>query len=114
MCYTYLRPERKSMKEETKMINFRMKPEEVILLDTYAKQQGVTRSDYIKRALNQAFSKSKDGTSVDLSGRTRRGEKVKECPFGGSPAKCSQADWRVLPTKVKVCTTCGIKRAPAR
>lgn len=96
------------------MLNFRVKEQELNLIDKYAQIEGLTRSDYIRNAINAALSRS-GGATVELSERQRAHEPTKTtssvgCPHG-NPRGCPSAQWVKLAQGVKQCTTCGVKSA---
>jgi hypothetical protein len=82
---------------EGQMINFRMKPSEIRVLDEAATAAGLTRSDFIRKAVWVAIHSYVPGAA----------EKPK-CQFG-DPKECPVAQWTKVGTR-KVCRTCGTYR----
>lgn len=98
---------------ESKMTNVRLKAEEVAKVDAVSSSMGMSRSDFIRKALTEALAKYA-GDETPVTGVRVRG---KEKPKTGSTyphstcPKGPQCSWVKAPTGVKICTTCKIKRA---
>ncbi len=91
------------------MINFRLKNEEVELVDKYAQMEGLTRSDYIRNALNAALRSSGKGVRLSERSAPQKVEIKTKC-VAGNIVNCPAANWQRLATGIKVCTTCGERR----
>lgn len=98
---------------ESKMTNVRLKAEEVAKVDAVSHAMGMTRSEFIRRALTEALAKYA-GDDTPVTGVKVRGpERPKSAstyPHSTCP-KGPQCQWVKAPTGIKICTTCKIKRS---
>lgn len=97
---------------ESKMTNVRLKAEEVAKVDGIARSMGITRSEFIRKALTEALSRYAGDdtpvTGVQVRGKEKpksAGYQYDTCPKG------PQCQWVKAPTGIKICTTCKIKRS---
>lgn len=96
------------------MVNFRAKESELALIDKYAQLEGITRSDWIRNAINSVLKQSGNAVAVtERSAPTAKKELSTDGPqcILGTPTNCPSAQWVRLATGIRQCTTCGVKRA---
>lgn len=94
----------------TKMINFRLREEDLPRLDAAAERAGMSRSDFIRQAVTEYVARL-DGRQGALAAEGKRGKakpraeglKFEDCPK--NPA-CQLVR---LNTGVKACRVCGRK-----
>ena len=95
------------------MINFRLREEDLPKLDAAARTAGMSRSDFIRRAVTEMVGRY-TGSDVSLESAKVRGvaaSKVdRKMPFDDCPRN-SACRLQRLATGVKLCSTCGIKSA---
>lgn len=99
---------------ESKMTNVRLKAEEVAKVDAISQRMGMSRSDFIRKALTEALAKYA-GDDTPVTGVKVRGKEKPKTPGSTYPydacPKGPQCQWVKAPTGIKICTTCKIKRA---
>ncbi len=83
---------------EGHMINFRLKPAEIRVLDEAAAAAGLTRSEFIRKAVWLAIH----------SYVPEEKKKDSLCPQG-DPQSCQQAVWTKI-GRGKICRTCGTSK----
>lgn len=93
------------------MVNVRLKEDEVAKIDRVAEKLGQTRSAFIRRALTESLARY-TGDETPVTGVRVRG-KEKAAParalaFPDCPRNTA-CKMTTLPTKVKLCQTCGLK-----
>lgn len=97
---------------ESIMMNCRLKAEEVERIDAVAKQMGMSRSEFTRKALSEALAKytAEDTpvTGVQVRGKAKKG--ASKYKYDGCPSN-PQCQFVKAPTGVKICTSCGVKRA---
>lgn len=97
----------------SQMINFRLREEDIPKLDAAARTAGMTRSDFIRKAVTELVARytSHDAPLEAAPGRGQAAPKVdRKMPFADCPRNVACKLQR-LPTGVKLCSTCGIKTA---
>ena len=97
---------------ESKMVNVRLAVNEVTKIDRAAHIIGMSRSEFIRKALTEALAKYA-GDDTPVTGVKVRGkEKPKGSNYPHSTCpKGPQCQWVKAPTGIKICTTCKIRRA---
>lgn len=97
----------------SQMINFRLREEDLPKLDAAARTAGLSRSDFIRRAVTELVGKY-TGTEVSIESAKVRGAALpkvdRKMPFADCPRNPACRLQR-LPTGVKLCSSCGIKTA---
>lgn len=95
------------------MINFRLREEDIPKLDAAARTAGMTRSDFIRKAVTELVAKY-TRNETPLEAAAGRGPSVKQedrkMPFSDCP-KNTACKLQKLPTGIKLCTTCNTKMA---
>lgn len=96
----------------SKMVNFRMKQHELDQIDNAARMSGLTRTDWIKNAIDLSLRSMTPAkpTRVKIPAATA-GPQCLE--VGHDVANCTMAVWTTLPTRVRLCQTCGVKVQPS-
>ena len=97
---------------ESVMTNVRLKTEEVAKIDAVSQRMGMTRSEFIRKALTEALAKYA-GDDTPVTGVKVRGKekpKGKTYPHATCPSG-PQCQWVKAPTGIKICATCKVKRA---
>lgn len=95
------------------MINFRLREEDIPKLDAAARTAGMTRSDFIRRAITELVAKyTRNETPLEAApGRGPAAPKQdRKMPFPECP-KNTACNLQKLPTGIKLCTTCNTKIA---
>jgi Arc/MetJ-type ribon-helix-helix transcriptional regulator len=95
------------------MINFRLREEDIPKLDAAARTAGMTRSDFIRRAITELVARytRHEEPLEAASGRGPAAEKPsKRQPFSDCPRN-KACKLQKLPTGIKLCGTCGVKIA---
>lgn len=90
----------------TQMLNFRVKDAELRAIDAAAKAAGMNRSDFIRFALNSVL---KNEVAVTVKPKPAPQTKTK-CAQGQDPRTCVSAVWVKLPTGVRQCQVCGVRK----
>jgi hypothetical protein len=89
------------------MVNFRAPQESVDMYDRAADESGMTRSEWLRNAAELALGSHRD------KGFTPKANVISVTPgpqcVEGNFRGCEAADWRKLPSGIKVCGTCGIR-----
>lgn len=94
---------------ESVMINVRLSRAEVARLDKAAEQAGISRSDFMRQAIEHELARRGDKGSV--TGVKVRGKaKKSKFPYDNCP-KGPQCQFARTVTGIQVCGTCGNKRA---
>lgn len=91
----------------TQMVNFRVKDHELTLIDKYAKMEGLSRSDWIRNAINRALKNNESTVGIELKERKGTNDNSQKCKFGD--ARQCPANKVKLATGIKVCQTCGLR-----
>lgn len=94
------------------MVNVRLKSSEVAKIDAAADKMKMTRSAFIRDALTKALAQVGDGTQVTgVRVRGKAAPKAKtNYPYEDCP-KGQYCQFVKAPTGIKICRTCGLKRA---
>jgi hypothetical protein len=97
---------------KTEMMNFRLRSEDVPKLDAAAKAAGLTRSDFVRRAVTELVARytgeRKPMEAAGTRGPAAPKQSSKGYPFPDCP-KNPACKFQKLPTGIKLCQTCGIK-----
>ena len=96
----------------SQMVNVRLKAQEVAKVDAVATRMGMSRSEFIRKALTEALAKYA-GDDTPVTGVKVRGKEKKKSvtyPYDTCPSG-PQCQWVKAPTGVRICTTCKLKRS---
>lgn len=85
------------------MINFRAEPNELAAIDNAARQLGLNRSDFIRRAINDYLGRERE---VAVEVRTSRNG---ECIEGKQIRDCTMKSMQKQANGVQMCVVCGKK-----
>jgi len=86
-----------------------MKQHELDQIDNAARMTGLTRTDWIKNAIAMSLQSvvAAKPARVKIPAATAGPQCVE-----GNVDSCTQAQWTTLPTRVRLCQTCGVKVQP--
>lgn len=91
------------------MINFRVKDDDIRRLDNAAKAAGLSRSEFVRRAVSlQVAHYTGDSTPLEAAPHRGKAKEKPATPFPDCPrnAACSLIK---LPTGVKACQACSLR-----
>jgi len=98
---------------ESKMMNFRLRNEDIPKLDAAAKKMNMSRSDFIRAAVSEHVARVTQHKGK-LEAAPHRGEAKKAQPGTKKFPDCPKnpaCSFRKELTGIKICTTCGVKTA---
>lgn len=99
---------------DSQMVNFRVVANDLRRIDSVAKKLGMTRSDFIRQAVTEHVGRyTGDETVVAPKagrGKAKTAEPTSKGLFPDCPRN-SACSFQRLPTGVKLCTLCGVKKA---
>jgi predicted DNA-binding protein len=96
---------------ESIMTNVRLKKSEVARIDAAAERTGVSRSDFIRRAIEHELAKLGDtGAVTGVRVRGKAAKATAKYPYPDCP-KGPQCQFARTVTGIRVCSTCGVKRS---
>lgn len=91
------------------MVNFRLRDEDVLRIDAAARQLGLSRSDFIRRAVSEFLQDVAGGTEVGIVGK--RGKAKEKAAY--MDANCPRNPYCMFVKEAsgsRICRTCGYRK----
>lgn len=92
------------------MVNFRLRDEDVVRIDQAASTLGLSRSDFIRRAVSEFLQDVAGGSEVGVVGK-RGKAKEKASTLDGNCPRNSYCVFVKDSDRSRVCRTCGYRKS---